>query len=86
MAPKYRKLDPRIWRDEKFVRLTLEEKLIAIYCLTAQVNRCGLFAFSPAMAAEDLGIVNETFRDRFDSVVSKLKWHWELQGYSSPVW
>lgn len=50
MAQKYRKIDPRIWRDEKFRRLTAVQKLVAVYCLTAQANRCGIFAFSTAFA------------------------------------
>ncbi len=52
MATKYRKIDTRMWRDERFTRLSTEEKLVAGYCLTAQSNRCGIFVFSPAMAAE----------------------------------
>ena len=52
----YRKIDVRIWSDEKFTRLSVDEKIVAIYCLTnRQVNRCGLFVFSPALAAEELG-------------------------------
>ena len=77
MAQKYRKIDPRIWRDEKFSRLTPEEKLVAVYCLTAQVNRCGIFVFSPAMAAEELGMLPLTFGERFGNVVSALRWKWD---------
>ena len=51
----YRKIDPRIWNDEKFSEWSLYEKAIAIYILTAQANRIGIFKFSPALAAEDLG-------------------------------
>jgi hypothetical protein len=74
---KYRKIDPRIWRDERFAVLTADEKLVAIYCLTAQSNRCGLFVFSPAMAAEELGTSPHTFRERFGNVVSALRWRWD---------
>ena len=58
---RYRKIDPRTWKDEKFRVLLSEEKLIAFYVITAQSNRIGLFNFSPAMAAEDL----ETFSKPF---------------------
>ena len=61
MAARYRKIDPRIWRDEKFIKLNAYEKLIALYCLTASPsNRCGIFVFSPAMAEEEIGSL-ETF-------------------------
>jgi hypothetical protein len=77
MAQKYRKIDPRIWRDEKFDGLTEGEKLVALYCITAQTNRCGIFAFSPAMAAEELGTSPQTFRERFKKVVTTLSWQWD---------
>lgn len=76
---KFRKLDPRIWRDERFVTLSPEEKLVAVYCLTAQVNRCGIFVFSPGMAAEELGMSPETFGKRFDRVVLALRWGWDYE-------
>lgn len=77
MAAKYRKIDPRIWRDERFSRLCAEDKLIALYCLTAQSNRCGIFVFSPAMAAEELGTLPHTFRERFRNVCQTLRWGWD---------
>ena len=77
MAAKYRKIDPRIWRDEKFFQLKPEDKLVAIYCLTAQANRCGIFVFSFALAAEELGMVPRTFAERFGRVVSAMKWRWD---------
>lgn len=79
MAAKYRKIDPRIWRDERFRMLGPEEKLVALYCLTAQVNRCGLFLFSPAMASEELCLKMETLRGRFSKAVSTLRWRWDKE-------
>ncbi len=57
MTPhRYRKVSPRVWRDEKFARLTPAQKLLYLYAITGpQSNRIGLGVFSPAMAAEDLG-------------------------------
>jgi|GEM_PF-5401522 len=74
---RYRKIDPRLWKDEKFQQLTSEEKLIAVYLVTAQSNRIGLFNFSPAMAIEDLGVLPETFREAFDKVCQTLNWAWD---------
>ena len=78
MAEKYRKVDPRIWKDEKFIALSERDKLIFIYCITAQVNRIGIFNFSPAMAAEDVGVTNtQTFRERFDNVKKLFNWGYD---------
>ncbi|MDA2935276.1 hypothetical protein MYX82_13185 [Acidobacteria bacterium AH-259-D05] len=74
---RYRKIDPRTWRDEKFRRLDPEGKLIAFYVLTAQSNRIGIFNFSPAMAAEEIGIDPETFAERFGKVCQTLNWEWD---------
>ena len=65
---RYRKIDPRVWKDEKFFRLNPEEKLIALYVITAQSNRIGLFSFSSAMACEELGMDSETFAKRLRNV------------------
>lgn len=75
MARKYRKIDPRIWHDEKFAQLSPEEKLIAIYCLTGpQSNRIGIFPMSLAAGAENTGTLPETFRERFGNVCETLNW------------
>ena len=72
---RFRKIDPRIWKDERFIHLQPEEKLVALYCLTCtQSNRIGIFNFSPAMAAEDLGTLPPTFAKRFDNVCHTLNW------------
>ena len=49
---KFRKVDPRIWNDEKFQSLPPLDKLLAVYALTGQCNRIGIFKFSIALAAE----------------------------------
>ena len=76
MAAKYRKIDPRVWSDERFARLGQQEKLLAVYCLTSpQANRVGLFRFSLAMAREDLGdTVSDTV---FDTVCHTLNWRYD---------
>ena len=75
---RYRKIDPRIWRDEKFRRLSLEEKAVAMYVLTSsQMNRIGLFYFSALLAAEEMGMLPETFQERFGNVCQTLFWQWD---------
>jgi hypothetical protein len=79
MARKYRKIDPRIWSDEKFCALkSAEDKLIVLYCLTCpQCNRAGIFRFSPALASEDLHWSIDSYLKRFANVVSRMKWRWD---------
>jgi hypothetical protein len=71
---KYRKVDPRIWNDEKFQSLPPADKLLAVYCLTAQANRIGIFKFSVALASEDLGMPADEVRERLDRVCHTLSW------------
>src|SRR5688572_16790763 len=78
VARKYRRIDPRIWGDERFRSLETDCKLLALYCLTSpQGNRIGLFRFSLALASEDLETLPETLRERFSNVVSTLKWRFD---------
>lgn len=77
MAARYRKIDPRIWTDERFRLLKPEEQRIALYILTAQSNRIGLFTFSPGKACEDLGTLGVTFRKGFEIVCRALHWEWD---------
>jgi len=85
---RYRKIDPRIWRDEKFVSLSAEEKLIAIYCLVAQSNRIGFFNFSPARAAEELDTLPNTFAKCFRKVCQTFQWGFDerLKVLLIPKW
>lgn len=77
---RYRKVDPRVWKDEKFMTLGPREKLIALYCLTsAQTNRIGFFNFSPALAAEDLSFDPEVFAEGFEKVRETLGWRYDKQ-------
>ena len=79
MASRYRKIDPRVWTDEKFRRLTADEQRIALYALTAQTNRIGLFSFSPGKASEDLGTLPQTFQKGFLKVCQTLNWEWDSE-------
>lgn len=65
MAAKYRKIDPRVWNDEKFASMTLEQKIMAFWMLTnSRLNRIGVVLWSPGLASEETGIS----RDRIDTV------------------
>src|SRR5262245_10244740 len=85
---KYRKIDPRFWKDEKVITLTTEEKAIALYLITGQSNRVGCYVFSPALATEDLGMTRETFGEPFANVLRVLKWEydWERRVLYLPTW
>jgi hypothetical protein len=88
MARRYRKSDPRFWKDEKIRGFDPTDKLLAQYAFTGQSNRIGCFAFSPGMAAEDTGIPLKTFVKRFRQVCQQLNWKWdeELGVLYLPTW
>jgi len=75
--PRYRKTDPRFWKDETIRSFDPTDKLLAQYAFTGQSNRIGCFAFSPGMAAEDTGIPLRTFVRRFRQVCRRLNWKWD---------
>lgn len=80
MASKYRRIDPRIWGDEKFAKLDMLDRQIVFYLLTStQTNRIGIFKFSPAMAAEELGTTLEDFCQRFKTVCKTFDWAWDQE-------
>jgi hypothetical protein len=61
-SDRYRKLYRRLWRHPGFLELSDGEKVLAFYLLTGpQTNRLGLYVFSIATAAEDLGTVSGSF-------------------------
>lgn len=76
---RYRKFEPRFWKDEKVRQLDVELKAIAAYCITGQSNRTGLFNFSPGQAAEDLGILPQTFAKGFAKVCLTLNYGWDSE-------
>jgi len=88
IVAKYRKIDPRFWKDEKVTTLSTEDKTVALYLLTGQTNRIGCFSFSPALAAEDLGMSPETFKERFLNVLQTMKWDYDerLRLLYLPTW
>lgn len=75
---RYRKINPRIWRDENFSPLSKDEKLIALYVLSGdQTTPLGIFSFSPAKCAEDLDISPQTFDRSFVKVLRVFRWKFD---------
>ena len=75
MAAKYRKVDPRVWTDEKFVQLNPQGKLLALWLLTChRLNRCGIVQWSAALASEETGIDRNEVDTVFDTVCDTLCW------------
>ena len=75
MARKYRKVDPRFWRDERVRPLSAHDKLVALYLFTAQCNRIGCYSFSPGRACEDMCLPRLPTHVRH--VVTALGWEWD---------
>jgi hypothetical protein len=74
---RYRKLDPRFWRDEKVRQFDAADKLIAVYAFTGQSNRIGCFTFSEGMATEDTGLASKRWGKRFGNVCQRLGWRYD---------
>lgn len=74
---RFRKIEPRFWDDPAVRKLPAEEKALALYLITAQSNRVGLFVFSEARAADDLGMSPSAFRDGFRRVLGALQWRFD---------
>ena len=72
---RYRKLYARLWRHPGFTSLTDGEKVLAFYLLTGpQTNRLGIYVFSIATAAENLGTVPQTLTKRLERVSVTFGW------------
>lgn len=72
---KYRKLSINCWIDEKFIKLSTDEKLVALYLLTGpQTNRIGFFSFSTGMASDHLDINPNQLDTLCHTVCDTLFW------------
>ena len=75
---RYRKVFPRLWGHPGFLQLTRSAREICLYVLSGpQSNAIGLFNFSPATAAEDLGVGAETFRKGLAEVCVTFGWQFD---------
>lgn len=74
----YRKVYQRIWRNPEFHDLSGDGKVLALYLLTGpQTNRVGMFRFSAASAAEDLGQSVEGIQATLSDVCLAFGWRWD---------
>lgn len=77
MAQGFARLYRRFWADERVRTLSPDEKLIAVYLLTGQSNRIGLFRFSVGMAEDDTGIPRKRLDTLLDRVCDTLRWGYD---------
>lgn len=75
---RYRKLYPRLWRHPGFRGLTPAARELALYILAGpQTNAVGLFAFSPAAAAEDLNLETDAVREAMAMLHAVFGWEFD---------
>ena len=73
----YRRVYLRLWRHSDFRFLNDSERLLALYMLSGpQTNQIGCYYFSPALAAEDLGVTVKTLTSRLRSICKPFGWEW----------
>jgi hypothetical protein len=69
---RYRKVDPRIWNDEKFRALSNKGKLVFFMLLThPSMTALGAMRGTTSGLAEELGWPVEAFRDAFNDVLAQ---------------
>lgn len=69
---RYRKIDPRIWNDEKFAALSHEAQRMFFFVLThPSMTALGAFRISRAGMAEELGLEGKEFLEPFTELFSK---------------
>lgn len=69
---RYRKVDPRIWNDEKFRELSDSAKLVFFMLLThPNMTAIGAMRATTSGLAEELGWETEAFREAFGEVLEK---------------
>ena len=86
---RYRKLFPRLWRDPDFRRLKPSTRELVLYLLSGpQTNSIGLFHFSVATAAEDLGVSVDTLRKGLADIGTTFDWRFDAEArvFYIPSW
>lgn len=69
---RYRKIDPRIWNDEKFASLSHEAQRAFFFILThPSMTSLGAFRISAAGMAQELGLTEKGFQEPFRELLSK---------------
>lgn len=84
----YRKVYSRLWKSPEFREMGDSLKILTLYVLTGpQSNRVGLYHFSFAQAAEDLGAstkVETVLRARLMAVCETFGWSFDAR--ASVIW
>lgn len=87
----FRKIDVRIWNDEKFHRLSNDGKLAFLYLLThPMTNSLGVIRATSVGLAHEIGIDDEGFREGFreglaiESEVASCIWIKNFLRYQTP--
>ena len=74
------KLYCRFWHDEKVAELATEEKLVALYVLSAPTsNRIGCYRLSLSQLAEDTGVPLDRVGEILARVVDTLGWRYDAK-------
>ena len=69
---RYRKIDPRIWNDEKFSALSHEAQRMFFFCLThPSMTALGAFRITKSGMAEELGLSGKGFAEPFGELFRK---------------
>ena len=69
---KYRKIDPRIWNDAKFMSLSDDGKLAFLFLLThPHMTALGAMRATLAGLAEEIGWETEAFREAFREALAE---------------
>lgn len=70
--PRYRKIDPRIWNDEKFSSLSHEAQRMFFFVLThPSMTALGAFRISKSGMADELGLDTKGFAQPFAELLEK---------------
>lgn len=78
---RFRKIDPRIWNDAKFMSLSDDAKLIFLFALThPNLTMLGAMRASVPGLADELGWAQERFAERFAEPLAKGLFCYDQQG------
>lgn len=86
---RYRKVYPRLWRNQKFRALKGSARELTFYLLSGpQTNRIGIFYFSIATAAEDMSMSTAIVRRALREVCAAFDWRFDEQAsvFYIPSW
>lgn len=76
---KFWKVSKRLFANPAFRQLSHVQKLVAVYCLTEQTNRVGIFLLSVAKGSEDLNLSRRAFESAFLTVCRAFEWKWDAK-------